>query len=36
MFYISGARSVDNEQVRIASTKIYGIGPKKPFSFVLD
>ena len=29
MSYISGARSVDDEQVRIASTKIDGIGPKK-------
>ncbi|KAI5659400.1 hypothetical protein M9H77_28193 [Catharanthus roseus] len=29
MLYISGARSVADEQVRIASTKIYGIGPKK-------
>ncbi|KAC9261808.1 hypothetical protein E3N88_46088 [Mikania micrantha] len=29
MFYISGARSVADEQVRIASTKIDGIGPKK-------
>ncbi|GJQ89485.1 ribosomal protein L5 [Tanacetum coccineum] len=29
MLYISGARSVADEQVRIASTKIDGIGPKK-------
>lgn len=29
MSYISGARSVADEQVRIASTKIDGIGPKK-------
>lgn len=29
MSYISGARLVDNKQVRIASTKIDGIGPKK-------
>ena len=29
MSYISGARSVDDEQVRIASSKIDGIGPKK-------
>nr|QKO27391.1 ribosomal protein S13 [Lophiola aurea] len=29
MLYISGARSVPDEQVRIASTKIDGIGPKK-------
>nr|UTT74622.1 ribosomal protein S13 [Erythropalum scandens] len=29
MSYISGARSVADKQVRIASTKIYGIGPKK-------
>ncbi len=29
MFYISGARLVDEKQVRIASTNIYGIGPKK-------
>nr|YP_001661427.1 ribosomal protein S13 [Cycas taitungensis]QXE43886.1 ribosomal protein S13 [Cycas revoluta]BAF98429.1 ribosomal protein S13 [Cycas taitungensis] len=29
MSYIPGARSVPNEQVRIASTKIDGIGPKK-------
>nr|YP_010035128.1 ribosomal protein S13 [Euonymus alatus]QOX10151.1 ribosomal protein S13 [Euonymus alatus] len=27
--YISGARSVADEQVRIASTKMDGIGPKK-------
>ncbi|RAL38944.1 hypothetical protein DM860_014770 [Cuscuta australis] len=27
--YISGARSVVNEQVRIASQRIYGIRPKK-------
>ncbi|KAJ1682966.1 hypothetical protein LUZ63_021480 [Rhynchospora breviuscula] len=29
MPYISGARSLPDEQVRIASTKIHGIGPKK-------
>ena len=29
MLYISGARLVGDEQVRIASTKIDGIGPKK-------
>jgi len=29
MLYISGARLVADEQVRIASTKIDGIGPKK-------
>nr|YP_010722493.1 ribosomal protein S13 [Cuminum cyminum]WDV16687.1 ribosomal protein S13 [Cuminum cyminum] len=29
MLYISGARSVADKQVRIASTKMYGIGPKK-------
>ena len=29
MSYISGARSVPDEQVRIASTKMDGIGPKK-------
>nr|YP_010921745.1 ribosomal protein S13 [Pinellia ternata]WIM35520.1 ribosomal protein S13 [Pinellia ternata] len=29
MSYISGAKSVPDEQVRIASTKIEGIGPKK-------
>uniref|UniRef100_K4D8U2 Small ribosomal subunit protein uS13m n=1 Tax=Solanum lycopersicum TaxID=4081 RepID=K4D8U2_SOLLC len=29
MLYISGARLVGDEQVRIASTKIVGIGPKK-------
>nr|UNA62791.1 ribosomal protein S13 [Oenothera villaricae]CAA38280.1 ribosomal protein S13 [Oenothera berteroana] len=29
MSYISGARSVADEQVRIASTKMDGIGPKK-------
>lgn len=29
MSSISGARSVADEQVRIASTKIDGIGPKK-------
>ncbi|PRQ22010.1 putative ribosomal protein S13 [Rosa chinensis] len=29
MSYISGARSVVDEQVRIASTKIDGIRPKK-------
>ncbi|GLT62794.1 hypothetical protein SLA2020_354040 [Shorea laevis] len=29
MSYISGARSVADKQVRIASTKIDGIGPKK-------
>nr|QTC08364.1 ribosomal protein S13 [Coriandrum sativum]QYA18061.1 ribosomal protein S13 [Apium leptophyllum] len=29
MLYISGARSVAEKQVRIASTKMYGIGPKK-------
>ncbi|KAJ1681738.1 hypothetical protein LUZ63_023040 [Rhynchospora breviuscula] len=29
MFYLSGARSLPDEQVRIASTKIHGIGPKK-------
>uniref|UniRef100_UPI0031F448D7 ribosomal protein S13 n=1 Tax=Oenanthe linearis TaxID=496678 RepID=UPI0031F448D7 len=29
MFYILGARSVAEKQVRIASTKMYGIGPKK-------
>ena len=29
MLYISGARSVADKQVRIASTKIDGIGPKK-------
>nr|YP_009306143.1 ribosomal protein S13 [Corchorus olitorius]AOO95978.1 ribosomal protein S13 [Corchorus olitorius] len=29
MSYISGTRLVDDKQVRIASTKIYGIGPKK-------
>ncbi|PWA70697.1 hypothetical protein CTI12_AA287000 (mitochondrion) [Artemisia annua] len=29
MLYISGARSVADEQVRIAQTKIDGIGPKK-------
>lgn len=26
--YISGARSVDDKQVRIASTKLDGMGPK--------
>ena len=29
MFYLSGARLLPDEQVRIASTKIHGIGPKK-------
>lgn len=29
MSYISGARSLPDEQVRIASTKMDGIGPKK-------
>lgn len=29
MLYISGARLVPDKQVRIALTKIYGIGPKK-------
>nr|QKE23997.1 ribosomal protein S13 [Schnabelia oligophylla] len=29
MFYISGARLVADKQVRIASTKIYGIGLQK-------
>jgi small subunit ribosomal protein S13 len=29
MSYISGARLLPDEQVRIASTKIHGIGPKK-------
>nr|CAD91305.1 mitochondrial ribosomal protein RPS13 [Telipogon pogonostalix] len=29
MSYISGARSVPDEKVRIASTKMDGIGPKK-------
>nr|CAD30285.1 ribosomal protein S13 [Lilium speciosum] len=29
MSYISGARSVPDEQVRISSTKMDGIGPKK-------
>lgn len=29
MLYISGARLVADKQVRIASTKIYGIGLKK-------
>jgi hypothetical protein len=29
MFYISGARSVVNAQVRSASKRIYGIGPIK-------
>ena len=29
MSYISGARSFPDEQVRIASTKMDGIGPKK-------
>nr|CAD91255.1 mitochondrial ribosomal protein RPS13 [Caladenia cf. caerulea Chase O-487] len=29
MSYISGVRSVPDEQVRIASTKMDGIGPKK-------
>ncbi|EPS74680.1 hypothetical protein M569_00055 [Genlisea aurea] len=29
MFYISGARLVDDKQVRIASTKIVGLGHKK-------
>ncbi len=29
MSYISGAKSVPDEQVRIASTKMEGIGPKK-------
>ena len=29
MSYISGARLVDNKQVRIALKQIYGIGPKK-------
>nr|QKO27356.1 ribosomal protein S13 [Evodianthus funifer]QKO27357.1 ribosomal protein S13 [Dianthoveus cremnophilus]QKO27358.1 ribosomal protein S13 [Thoracocarpus bissectus] len=29
MSYISGAKSVPDEQVRIASTKMDGIGPKK-------
>ncbi|BAT16910.1 Os12g0424300 [Oryza sativa Japonica Group] len=29
MSYISGARSLADEQVRIASTKMDGIGPKK-------
>nr|ARX11155.1 ribosomal protein S13 [Triantha glutinosa]QKO27374.1 ribosomal protein S13 [Tofieldia coccinea] len=29
MSYISGARSVPDEQVRIASRKMVGIGPKK-------
>ena len=29
MSYISGARSLPDEQVRIASTKMNGIGPKK-------
>ena len=29
MSYISGARLVADEQVRIASTKMDGIGPKK-------
>jgi len=29
MLYISGARSVPDEQVRIASTKMNEIGPKK-------
>nr|ULQ69008.1 ribosomal protein S13 [Bolboschoenus planiculmis] len=29
MLYISGARLLPEEQVRIASTKIDGIGPKK-------
>nr|WNR49272.1 ribosomal protein S13 [Acorus tatarinowii] len=29
MSYLSGALNKKNEQVRIALTKIYGIGPKK-------
>lgn len=29
MSYMSGAKSVPHEQVRIASTKMDGIGPKK-------
>nr|YP_010021255.1 ribosomal protein S13 [Malania oleifera]QOI73971.1 ribosomal protein S13 [Malania oleifera] len=33
MSYISGARSVADKQVRIASTKIDGIGPKKAIQF---
>lgn len=33
MSYISGARSVPDEQVRIASTKMDGIGPKKAMKF---
>ena len=33
MSYISGARSVPDEQVRIASTQIDGIGPQKAMKF---
>lgn len=33
MSYISGARSVPDEQVRIASTKMDGIGPQKAMKF---